>query len=209
MPFGTCIVSKVCHMFLHTYNMCIMSTKMACIVVIVAWRSLMPMVCIHSPSGSNFLLSCGNSSSAFSHWCLLSIEPEQVSVAWMSSCKAKHGYMQDRDAQHARGMQEASERVVHDLEAKSTQLRSQLERSQQALHAVKAQYGQQETLVQTQQHMDKLQSDLASERQEVTKLTGRNQEVAKAKQDVLLATKALQVGKLPVHRHIGLICKIY
>lgn len=104
--------------------------------------------------------------------------------------------MQDRDAQHARGMQEASERVVHDLEAKTTQLRGQLERSQQALHAVKAQYGQQETLVQTQQHMDKLQSDLASERQKVTKLTGKSQEVAKAKQDVLLATKALQVGKI-------------
>ena len=117
--------------------------------------------------------------------------------------------MQDRDAQHARGMQEASERAVHDLEAKTTQLRSQLERSQQALHAVKAQYGQQETLVQTQQHMDKLQSDLASERQKVTKLTGKSQEVAKAKQDVLLTTKALQVGKLPVHRHIGLICKMY
>ena len=114
----------------------------------------------------------------------------------MSRCKAKYGYMQDRDAQHARGMQEASGRVVHDLEAKSTQLRSQLEQSQQALHAVKAQYGQQETLLQTQQHMEKLQCDLASERQKASKLTGKSQEVAKAKQDVLLATKALQVRQL-------------
>ena len=114
----------------------------------------------------------------------------------MSRCKTKYGYMQDRDAQHARGMQEASGRVVHDLEAKSTQLRSQLEQSQQALHAVQAQYGQQETVLQTQQHMDKLQCDLASERQKVSKLTGKSQEVAKAKQDVLLATKALQVAQL-------------
>ena len=120
----------------------------------------------------------------------------------MSSCKAKHGYMQDRDAQHARGMQEASGRIVRDLEVKTTQLQSQLEQSQQALHAVKAQYGQQETLVQTQQHMDKLQCDLASERQKVTKLTGKSQEVAKAKQDVLLATKALQVRQLqPANSH--------
>lgn len=106
--------------------------------------------------------------------------------------------MQDRDAQHARGMQEASGRVVHDLEVKIKQLQSQLEQSQQALHAVKAQYGQQETLVQTQQHMDKLQCDLASERQKVTKLSSKSQEVAQAKQDVLLATKALQVRQLQV-----------
>ena len=118
------------------------------------------------------------------------------SIPCMSNCKAKDAYVQDRDAQHARGMQEASGRVVRELEVKTTQLRSQLEQSQQALHAVKAQYGQQETFVQTQQHMDKLQCDLASERHKVTKLSGKSQEVAKAKQDVLLANKALQVRQL-------------
>lgn len=110
--------------------------------------------------------------------------------------------MQDRDAQHARSMQEASGRAVHDLEVKATQLRTQLEQSQQALHAEKAQCGQQGTLVQTQQHMETLQRDLASERQKVHQLTGKSQEVAKAKQEVLQATKALQVftPQLPAHR---------
>ncbi|KAL3154390.1 hypothetical protein ABBQ32_013866 [Trebouxia sp. C0010 RCD-2024] len=106
----------------------------------------------------------------------------------------------DRDAQHARSMQEASGRAVHDLEVKATQLRNQLEQSQQALHAEKAQCGQQETLVQTQQHMETLQRDLASERQKVTQLTGRSQEVAKAKQDVLQATKALQAKEKQIGR---------
>lgn len=109
--------------------------------------------------------------------------------------------MQDRDAQHARSMQEASGHAVHDLEAKATQLRSQLEQSQQALQAEKAQYGQQETLVQTQQHMETLQRDLASERQKVNQLTGKSHEVAKAKQDVLQATKALQVSKHHLSAH--------
>ena len=144
--------------------------KGASITVIVLCQSLLAMVCTHVLFGQ--------------------------SIPGMSRCKAKHGYMQDRDAQHARGMQEASGRVVHDLEVKVKQLQSQLEQSQQALHTVKAQYGQQETLVQTQQHMDKLQCDLASERQKVTKLSSKSQEVAKAKQDVLLATKALQVRQL-------------
>ena len=120
-------------------------------------------------------------------------------LAWaanpcMGLCKAGVGCMQDRDAQHARSMQEASGRAVHDLEVKATQLRNQLEQSQQALQAEKAQYGQQETLVQIQQHMETLQRDLASERQKVNQLTGKSQEVAKAKQDVLQATKALQVS---------------
>lgn len=101
--------------------------------------------------------------------------------------------LQDRDAQHARDMQEASKRAAQDLEAKAMQLRSQLEQSQQALHVEKAQYGQQETLVQTQKQLDKLQLDLASERQKMKQSTGKSQEVAQAKQNALDASKALQV----------------
>ena len=101
--------------------------------------------------------------------------------------------LQDRDAQHARDMQEASKCAAQDLEVKAMQLRSQLEQSQQALHVEKAQYGQQETLVHTQKQLDKLQLDLASERQKIKQLTGKSQEVAQAKQNALDASKALQV----------------
>ena len=101
--------------------------------------------------------------------------------------------LQDRDAQHARDMQQASKRAAQDLEAAASQLRSQLEHSQQAWHAEKAQYAQQDTLLQAQKHMDTLQHDLAAERQKVKQLTGKSQEIAKAKQDALEASKALQV----------------
>ena len=135
------------------------------------------------------------------------IHVQTQSTPCVLNCKGTHCYMQDKDAQHARGMQEASGRAVHDLEVKATQLQTQLEQSQQALHAEKAQYGQQETLVQTEQHMDKLQRDLASERQKVNQLTGKSQEVAKAKQDVLQATKAVQVSKVNSQFTAFLTCK--
>ncbi|KAL0028332.1 hypothetical protein WJX77_000287 [Trebouxia sp. C0004] len=98
----------------------------------------------------------------------------------------------DREAKHAHGMQEASLQAVRDLETRAQQLQGQLEQAQQALHAEKAQYGQQGTLVQCRKHMDTLQTDLLSERQKVKQLAGKGQQVATAKQEVLEAVSALQ-----------------
>ena len=105
-----------------------------------------------------------------------------------------HAHAQDRDAKHAQQMQEASLRTVRDLEARLQQLQSQLEQAQQSLHAEKAQYGQQETLLQCRKHMDTLQTDLLSERHKVKQLADKGQEVAKAKQQVLEGVTALQVA---------------
>ena len=104
-----------------------------------------------------------------------------------------HDYLQDRDAKHAHEMRDASLRAVHDLETKTQQLQSQLEQAQQALHSEKAQYAQQETLAACREHMNTLQTDLLCERQKVKQLTGKSQEVAHAKQEVLEAVTALQV----------------
>ncbi|KAL0040814.1 hypothetical protein WJX79_006359 [Trebouxia sp. C0005] len=98
----------------------------------------------------------------------------------------------DREAKHAHGMQEASLQAVRDRETRAQQLQSQLEQAQQALHAEKAQFGQQGTLLQCRKHMDTLQTDLLSERQKVKQLAGKGQQVATAKQEVLEAVSALQ-----------------
>ncbi len=90
-------------------------------------------------------------------------------------------------------MQEASLQAVRDLETRAQQLQGQLEQAQQALHAEKAQYGQQGTLLQCRKHMDTLQTDLLSERQKVKQLADKGQQVATAKQEVLEAVSALQV----------------
>lgn len=104
-----------------------------------------------------------------------------------------HECVQDREAKHAHGMQEASLQAVRDRETRAQQLQSQLEQAQQALHAEKAQFGQQGTLLQCRKHMDTLQTDLLSERQKVKQLAGKGQQVATAKQEVLEAVSALQV----------------
>ena len=101
--------------------------------------------------------------------------------------------VQDRDLRHARDMQEHSSRVTQDLESRTQHLQQQLEQAQQALHAEKAQYGHQETLLQYRSLMDVLQTDLVSERRKVKQLAGKNQEVVKAKQEALEAATAVQV----------------
>ncbi len=103
-------------------------------------------------------------------------------------------------------MQEASLQAVRDLDTRAQQLQGQLEQAQQALHAEKAQYGQQGTLLQCRKHMDTLQTDLLSERQKVKQLAGKGQQVATAKQEVLEAVSALQVTHASLLRHIT-FCK--
>lgn len=72
-------------------------------------------------------------------------------------------------------------------------MQGQLDEAQQQLHALKAGYGQQETLAECSKHLEGLQRDLGMERQRVKQLTGKGQEVADAKQEVVQANKNLQV----------------
>lgn len=102
--------------------------------------------------------------------------------------------LQERAAKHTQELQQASTHAVHDLESKVQQMQGQLDQAQQQLHAVKAEYGQQETLAECSKHLDALQRDLSAERQKVKHLAGRGQELADAKQEVVQANKALQVS---------------
>ena len=101
--------------------------------------------------------------------------------------------LQERATKHAQELQQASVHAVHDLEAKVKQMQGELDAAQQQLHALKAEYGQQETLAECSKHLDGLQRDLSTERQRVKQLSGKGQEVADAKQEVVQANKNLQV----------------
>lgn len=101
--------------------------------------------------------------------------------------------LQERVTKHAQELQQASVHAVHDLEAKVKQMQGELDAAQQQLHALKAEYGQQETLAECSKHLDGLQRDLSTERQRVKQLSGKGQEVADAKQEVVQANKNLQV----------------
>ena len=106
------------------------------------------------------------------------------------------GVLQERDAKHARDMQEQSVKAVQDLESRTQQLQGLLEQAQLALHAEKAQYGHQETLLQCRNLMDALQTDLTAERHKVKQLAAKSQEAVNAKQEVLEAATAVQVLQL-------------
>ena len=101
--------------------------------------------------------------------------------------------LQERATKHAQELQQASVHAVHELEAKVKQMQGELDAAQQQPHALKAEYGQQETLAECGKHLDGLQRDLSTERQKVKQLSGKGQEVADAKQEVVQANKNLQV----------------
>ena len=104
--------------------------------------------------------------------------------------------LQERATKHAQELQQASLHAVHDLEAKIQQMQGKLDQAQQQFHALKAQYGQQETLAECSRHLEGLQRDLSMERQKMKQLAGKGQEVADAKQEVVQANKNLQVPML-------------
>ena len=101
--------------------------------------------------------------------------------------------LQERATKHAQELQQASVHAVHELEAKVKQMQEQLDAAQQQLHAQKAEYGQQEPLAECSKHLEGLQRDLSTERQRMKQLSGKAQEVADAKQEVVQANKNLQV----------------
>lgn len=104
--------------------------------------------------------------------------------------------LQERATKHAQELQQASLHAVHDLEAKIQQMQGKLDQAQQQFHALKAQYGQQETLAECSRHLEGLQRDLSVERQKMKQLAGKGQEVADAKQEAVQANKNLQVPML-------------
>lgn len=101
--------------------------------------------------------------------------------------------MQERNAKLAQEMQEVSANRVAELEGKVVQVQRQCDQAQQEVQAVRAEYGQQETLVQCAQHLSSLQRDLKLERMRVKQMRGKEEEVVAAKQEVVQANKKLQV----------------